>query len=170
MTRVTFGVTSSPFLATASLRQAGLDYTDEHFTAKLIPETFYVDDFIYGADTNEATFAIFSDLSELLSKRCFNLRKWWSNDKELLCQIPEELHETEPLCLEPAPQGCPKTLGLHWDTHTDNLHVSTPAPVDQLLAVPPPLAIYLYPLGIQSPSHPVSRALQLRRQVQGRTE
>ena len=133
MTRVTFGVTSSPFLATASLRQAGLDHADEHFTAKLIPDTFYVDDFIYRADTKETAFAIFSDLSELLSKRCFNLRKWRSNDKKLLCQIPEELREAEPLHLEPAPQGCPKTLGLHWDTHTDNLHVSTPAPVDQPL-------------------------------------
>ena len=73
MTRVTFGVTSSPFLATASLQQAGLDYTDEHFTTKLIPETFYVDDFIYGADTKEAVLAIFFDLTELLSKRCFNI-------------------------------------------------------------------------------------------------
>ena len=90
MTRVTF---ASPFLATASLRQAGLDYTDEHFTAKLIPETFYVDDFIYGADTKEAVLAIFFDLTELLSKRCFNLRKWRSNDKEVLHQIPEELRD-----------------------------------------------------------------------------
>ena len=133
MTLVTFGVTSSPFLTTASLQQAGLNDADEHFTAKLIPDTFYVDDFIYGADTKVAAFAILSDLSELLSKRCFNLRKWRSNDKELLCQIPEELREVEPLRLEPAPQGCPTTLGLHWDTHNDNLHVSTPAPLDHLL-------------------------------------
>ena len=132
MTRVTFGVNSSPFLTTASLRQAGLDYTDEHFTATLIPETFYVDYFIYGANSKEAVLAIFFDSTELLSKRCFNLRKWHSNDKKLLHPIPEELHEVEPLHLKPPPQGCQKTLGLHWDTHNDNLHDSTPVPVDQL--------------------------------------
>ena len=32
-----------------------------------------MDDFIYGADTKEAVLAIFFDLTELLSKRCFNL-------------------------------------------------------------------------------------------------
>ena len=63
MMRVTF---ASPFLATTSLWQAGLDYTDKYFTAKLIPETFYVDDFIYGADTKEAVLAI----SLTCSKRC----------------------------------------------------------------------------------------------------
>ena len=134
MTCVTFGVTSSRFLATASLRQPGFDYTHKHFTGKLISETFYVDDFIYGADTKEAVLAILFDLTELLSKGCFNLRKWHSNDKELLQQIPEELREAEPLHLKSAPQGCLRILGLHWDTHNDNLHVSTPVPVDQLPA------------------------------------
>ena len=90
-----------------------------------------MDDFIYGADTKEAVLAIFFDLTELLSKS-FNLRKWHSNDNELLQQIPEQLCEAEPLHKKPAPQGCQKILGLHWDAHNDNLHVSTPVPVDQL--------------------------------------
>ena len=55
-----------PFLAAWSVAEI-------QSTAILIPATFYVDDFIYGADTTEAVLAIFSDLIELLSKRCFGI-------------------------------------------------------------------------------------------------
>ena len=52
MSRVTFGVTSSPFLATASLRQVAIDHAEQHFTAGLVPVT-YVDEFLHG-DANIA--------------------------------------------------------------------------------------------------------------------
>ena len=49
MSCVTFGVTSSPFLATASLRQVAIDHADQHFTAGLVPVNFYFDDFLHRA-------------------------------------------------------------------------------------------------------------------------
>ena len=45
--RVTIGVTSSPFLATASLRQVAIDHAEQHVTAGLVPVKFYVDDFLH---------------------------------------------------------------------------------------------------------------------------
>ena len=48
MTKVTFGVTSSPFLATATLRRIAQDYSKEHTTASFVSTTnFYVDDFLH---------------------------------------------------------------------------------------------------------------------------
>ena len=44
MSRVTFGVKSSPFLASAVLRKGAIDNADSHPTATLVYKQFYVDD------------------------------------------------------------------------------------------------------------------------------
>ena len=54
MTRVTFGVTSSPFLATQVLRQVAKDFGTQYTrAAKIITNNFYVDDCLTGAATSE---------------------------------------------------------------------------------------------------------------------
>ncbi len=56
MKRLTFGVTSSPFLATQVLHQVSRDYEKEFpIGAQILRKNLYVDDCIIGADTlNEA--------------------------------------------------------------------------------------------------------------------
>ena len=54
MTRLTFGVTSSPFLATQVLRQVASDYEDEFpQEASIVRQSLYVDDCLTGADDVE---------------------------------------------------------------------------------------------------------------------
>ena len=67
-------------------------------------------------------------LNELLSRTCMVLRKWRSNSQALLDTIPEELKETETIQLFSSPKEHHKALGVHWDTHSDCLHVATPPP------------------------------------------
>ena len=127
MTRLTFGVTCSPFLATQVLQQVAADYSAEYPTAAAIIGTcFYVDDVLTGADTVEEVKHIREDLNHLLLHACMTLRKWRSNSNELIQTIPEELREQEPVQTISAPVDCHKALGVHWDTDLDNLYVATP--------------------------------------------
>ena len=127
MTRLTFGVTSSPFIATQVLHQVAADYSDEFPTAAaIIRSRFYVDDVLTGADTLEEAAHIRVELNQLLQKACMTLRKWRTNSTGLLESIPEELREKEVIQLISAPGECQKALGVHWDTERDTLHIATP--------------------------------------------
>ena len=79
MTRLTFGVTSSPFLATQVLHQVVSDHsTDFPTTASIISSQFYVDDVLTGAYYLEEATHIRNELNQLLQKACMTLRKWRS--------------------------------------------------------------------------------------------
>ena len=58
MSHVTFGVTSSPFVATASLCQVAIDHVEQHLKASPVPVNFYVDDFLHGAANISEALAI----------------------------------------------------------------------------------------------------------------
>jgi len=129
MERVTFGVASSPFLATQTLRFVADTHKAEFpRAAELIHTTFYVDDFVSGArDSAEAT-AIQQELCALLAKAGMVLRKWRSNSTTFINATPTHLRETDdsPLSL----QESPKALGSHWDTITDTLYIAVPPTPD----------------------------------------
>ena len=127
MTLLTFEVASSPFLATQVLRKLADDYSQSHSqAADLIHTSFYVDDCLTGADTVAEADSIRTSLNSLLSKAKMTLRKWRSSSDELLATIPIELRETETKQHIQSPPSHIKTLGLHWDTGQDSLHVATP--------------------------------------------
>lgn len=135
MTRLTFGVTSSPFLATQVLRQLAQDYQHEYPEASEIVRTaFYVDDVLTGAETISQAQQLRESLNLLLSKACMPLCKWRSNLKELLESIPDSLREMSDLHLSPEPGNALKTLGIHWSTEQDCLFVATPDVSTQLPA------------------------------------
>ena len=127
MTCLTFGVTSSPFLATQVLHQVATDHHDEFpRAADIITSRFYVDDVLTSSDTLEDATNIRTELNNLIQKVGMTLRKWRSNSGDLLNTIPEELREKETVHLIFAPGQCQKALGVHWDTEQDTLHVATP--------------------------------------------
>ena len=132
MTRLTFGVTSSPFLATQVLHQVASDYQTEFpQAAEIVKNTFYVDDCLTGASTVEEAITLREELNCLLEKACMRLRKWRSNSNDLLESIPEEMRETENIQVISAPEQCHKALGVHWHTIQDTLHVATPTLVKE---------------------------------------
>lgn len=65
-------------------------------------------------------------LNNILAKGHLELRKWCSNSQELLDTVPEDLREESNLQLGAVLREQQKTLGIHWDTVKDTLHVSIP--------------------------------------------
>lgn len=128
MTRLTFGVASSPFLATQVLRQMAKDYQDSHpKAAKIIMSAFYVDDCLTGANTVMEATEIREELNSLLAEGKMTLRKWRSSSQDILDAIPESLKETEKTEDHQTFVEHHKALGVHWDTVEDVLHVATPS-------------------------------------------
>ena len=77
MCRVTFAITSSPFLATQVLRHLADEYASLHTAAaKEIKQSFYVDDVLTGAKTVEQAIQLRKEINLFLSKGCMMLRKW----------------------------------------------------------------------------------------------
>lgn len=127
MTRLTFGVKTSPYLASQVLRQIGTDQEEKHpVGAEVIKTSFYMDDVLTGADTVEDAQYKRKDLNEVLEEGGMPLCKWRSNSKELMDSIPEELQELSDLKITASPSDCQKTLGLHWSTSKDCLFAATP--------------------------------------------
>ncbi len=127
MDRLTFGVKSSPFLATQVLHTlASLHASSHPSAANAITHNFYVDDFLAGAESVVAASSLQRELSDLLSKAGMVLRKWRSNSSELLSTIPDSLHDESSSLLIPTPSMAPKALGVHWNVAQDTLHVSIP--------------------------------------------
>ena len=73
-TRVVFGVCSSPFLLNSTIRYHLEQYKDSSpdLIKKLI-ESFYVDDVVTGASTEEEAFKLYSESKKILKNGGFNL-------------------------------------------------------------------------------------------------
>ena len=122
MTRVTFGVSASPYLAVRTLQQAAIDHGEGYPTAVThILESFYVDDLLAGADSPGEAISLHHQLRGILAKGGFDLCKWRSNSKNVLSVIPSELQESVPVkeMAESHTTPYPKALGLEWDSRLD---------------------------------------------------
>ena len=122
MCRVTFGVSASPYLAVRTLQQTarshGGDYPE---VTHHILNSFYVDDFLGGADSTQEAAELFLNMRKVLQKGGFNLTKWRSSSKEVLQNIPTNLQEVTPI-KESTSSNSPtlsKALGLIWDSELD---------------------------------------------------
>ncbi len=114
MDRLTFGVKSSPFLATQVLHTlASLHASSHPSAAHAITHNFYVDDFLAGAESVIAASSLQRELSDLLSKAGMVLRKWRSNSSELISTIPDSLHDDSSSLLIPTPSMAPKARSRH---------------------------------------------------------
>ena len=122
MTRVTFGVKSSPYLAVRALQQTATDFSDpktiEYYHTF---HSFYVDDLLAGADDTASAITLFQALRALLLKAGFDLKKWRSSSAEVLAAIPSELQEALPEqeMIDQHANAYPKTLGIAWDSRRD---------------------------------------------------
>lgn len=126
MLRLTFGIRCSPFVATAVLQHhARLHATQFPQASKCLLENFYVDDFLHGASSIQEAKKIRSSICYLLNKANMTLRKWRSNDKQLLDSIPLELRELKDTPDKSGDQSL-KALGVHWDSNKDTLLITVP--------------------------------------------
>ena len=92
MTRVTFGVSSSPYLAVGALQQTALDFGHDYPLAKPhMTTSFYVDDLLAGANTPEQASLLQQELRALLLRGGFDLRKWRSSSPQVLQSLDSSL-------------------------------------------------------------------------------
>lgn len=118
LTTVTYGVTSAPYLAIRTLVQLAKDEGHHHpVAAQTLLHNAFVDDIVAGGDTVEAAINLKTDLTKLLLRGQFVLRKWAANDPRILATIlPDHLLSTDALSLN--------VLGVPWDPTTDLFQLS----------------------------------------------
>ncbi|XP_058827450.1 uncharacterized protein LOC131687383 [Topomyia yanbarensis] len=88
---VTYGLGPSSFLATRTLQQLAVDEGDAYpVGGPALKKSFYVDDFVGGAETIDEAIRMRVELNELLQKGGFELRKWTSNCLEVLQGLSDD--------------------------------------------------------------------------------
>lgn len=127
MTRLTFGVSSSPCIATQVLHQAATDHQVEFpRAAHALRTSFYVDDLLTGASSVEEAAQLRQALNDLLDRAGMPLCKWRSNSEVLMESIPPHLRESSSLAIPSPSHPSLKALGIHWDAQADVFFLSVP--------------------------------------------
>ena len=117
--RLLFGNTASPFLSQYVLHSHAqahaLDFPE---AANSVDNSMYVDDLLDSCETVESAQQLRRQLTDLLDKAGFKLRKWSSNEPAVIEDIPAE--DRLP-ALEISDEGVPriKTLGVTWEAQRD---------------------------------------------------
>ncbi|XP_049548331.1 uncharacterized protein LOC125959546 [Anopheles darlingi] len=124
---VTYGLAPSSFLATRTLLQLVEDEGSEYPEAGAsIRDNFYMDDFIGGADNEEDAIHLRKSLTELLAKGKFEIRKWASNQPEVLEGLRVEEVATR-ATVSVGHSDTIKALGICWMPTTDELYFKVAA-------------------------------------------
>lgn len=108
---VTYGLASAPYLSMRVLKQLAIDDGPSFPQAAAVIENFYVDNALFGADT-DALRDTRNQLIELMTRGGFQLRQWAANDPELLTDIPVGQHGPIDHFLKT--DDTQKILGLSW--------------------------------------------------------
>ncbi|XP_076377131.1 uncharacterized protein LOC117220354 [Megalopta genalis] len=115
---VTYGTASASYLATRVLQQIGKDCAHSlPDVSEVILSDFYVDDLLTGCETYEQALGLRNELSSVLAKAGFPLRKWASNDLRLADRNVDNAQNLTFKSLDREP----KILGLLWSTSDDKL-------------------------------------------------
>lgn len=122
LSTVTYGTACAPYLAIRTIHQLAHDEQQQFPNAcQRTLKDMYVDDFISGGDSLEETQQLQRDMAQLFKSGGFNLRKWSSNSKQILDDIPATNREAV-TCLDICRDDVVKTLGVMWHTTVDEFH------------------------------------------------
>ncbi|XP_044747143.1 uncharacterized protein LOC123308514 [Coccinella septempunctata] len=115
---VTYGTASAAFLAIRALFQVAKENETKFPKAsQVIKSSFYVDDLLTGFDSIEDGKKVLSELVHILSSAGFNLRKFVSNNSEMLEHITQVKSESTQTFINN--DETTKTLGLIWNSADD---------------------------------------------------
>ena len=121
MTRVTYGVASSSHSSIKCLMVLAKTASPE--VRRIIERDMYVDDLLSGADSIERALAIQTELIELLQSAGFQLRKWTSNNLDLIKALPPDYRESKDELVFAAESYQIKSLGISWQPVPDTFHL-----------------------------------------------
>ena len=92
MTHVTFGVSASSFISNMAIKQNAYDHANEYpLAAKVVHESFYLDDGLTGADTIEDAQKLQQQLQDLFACGGFLLHKWNCSEPFVIEHLPPNL-------------------------------------------------------------------------------
>ncbi|KAF7639083.1 Integrase catalytic domain-containing protein [Meloidogyne graminicola] len=143
--KVPFGVISSPFLLSATVRYH-LESMDDPI-AKMIKNNSYVDNILISVESKKEAKEAYVSLKNIFKSAQMNLREFISNCKEFNNEIPVE---------DRLMKNKPKILGIPWDIEIDKILLVFPSieknmKVNKRLVLKQ-LASVFDPLGLASPS------------------
>lgn len=122
--RVPFGVTCSSFLLTATIlhhiRRAPLSMAS---TTMTLGKSFYVDDLMTGADTDDEAAKFCKEAQQLMLSAGMNLRKWTTNSRELK-NLLEGDHRSTSQEMVVLHKASVKVLGIAWSPQSDEFSFS----------------------------------------------
>jgi Pao retrotransposon peptidase/Family of unknown function (DUF5641)/Protein of unknown function (DUF1759) len=125
MNAVTYGVGPAGFLATKALMSAAESNSLNSDTLEHdILQGFYVDNFLTSVNSSEEAITRSEHLIWALDEIKMPLRKWSSNSKDFLDQLPESLLEL-PRSSYDDENTTVQTLGIRWAVHSDNFNFDT---------------------------------------------
>ena len=117
-----FGATSSPSCTALCLRRCAKDneakYSPE--TIKTIERNFYVDDLLKSVPSAKQGIELANQLTDVLEKGGFKLRKWASNSREVLSSIPNSNRAPKLASLDfDNVSEAERALGVSWEIQND---------------------------------------------------
>jgi hypothetical protein len=114
-TRLAFGLTCSPFLLSATVRELAAMRREEYpNAASLIDSSMFMDDFVAGTENGNAAISLYYELTALMKTIKLPMAKWATNCEELKGIWKAEGQEI---------QGTTQTLGIDWNTESDTLSI-----------------------------------------------
>lgn len=117
---VTYGMSSSSFLAIRALIQLAIDEGKKYPRAvDVLKRDIYVDDVVTGAESVESALDLQSQVVQILEKGCFELRKWSSNCPRLLDNLDPTHCHNKTLSFDSEPTSPVKVLGMEWNPSSD---------------------------------------------------
>jgi len=117
--RLVFGDRASPYLAQFILRCHAEELKQEFpLAAPVVLENMYMDDVLHSAETEAEAIKTREQLTELLSRAGFEIRRWCSNKANVLKDVPEE-DRVSGVNIEESELPSMKALGVQWDAGKD---------------------------------------------------
>ena len=116
-----FGAKSSPSCANFCLRQTALNFEHLYDSSilEIVCNNFHVDDFLFSVSSVEEAISAQKSLCELLRRRSFHLRKWLSNNEQVIKAIPDSERATLVNNYSFDVSSHERVLGVNWDLKED---------------------------------------------------
>ncbi|XP_063540086.1 uncharacterized protein LOC134749113 [Cydia strobilella] len=111
--RIPFGIISSPFLLTASIRYH-ISKTNEALLTK-IADKCYVDNLVTSVESLDEALRLYDETRTVFNELSMNIRDWVSNDSKFMEKIPKNQSGNQ--------SGKMKILGLIWNLQDDTLQL-----------------------------------------------
>lgn len=122
---VTYGLSAAPFLALRTFVELARQNLN-HFplASKMLLTDVYVDDIVSGSHSLLEARKLQMEFVSLLQSGGFELRKWCSNNPQLLAHLPPDHCQTHPLDFGTSIDVAVKILGLQWNPVSDSFAYS----------------------------------------------